>query len=1185
MIFKQFVCTPPGCIKKSLLVMKLTMIILVAGFLQVSLAANGQRVTLKERNTSIEKILKKISIQTGYDIIYNSEIFDAAAPIDISVEKASLQDVMDRCLNGLPLTYVISNKNIVIKEKEKTIVDRVTSVFTSMNVYGRVVDAETGQPLPGATVVVKEERNFTVAGAEGAFYLINVQENATIVFRYTGYKAKEVKAAKDLGLVRMEAEVGKLNEVGVTVNTGYQRIKPEQSTGAVSQLGTKEFESRVSTDFLSGLVNKLPGLMINNDVQFSSSINGATSKNNLFNVRGISTITGNQNPLIVVDGYPTELTLSMINPNEIESVTVLKDAAASTVYGVRASNGVIIIQRKQAVAGKPRFNFRSTFGLTPKDNYSRYRWDPNPVASNIAYNQDAYKNSITIDTWSALNSGANLINNPIYNVLAQQAGNIVTPSQAASKYNEMLGYDNMKDYSRLFLRTAATQTYNLNVSGGSAGALYYITANYTGNRSQQINNNNGQLMLSGRTTLSLSKRLSLELITDYLESRSNNAPVPALSSLYAFERLQDSNGLPLPVSSGSVINPYFNNTIVSQGYQDHLAYPLRDVEEISDKSKNTNNRVTANFRYKLDNGFNFSFGGIYESSQTALRHYASDKSSQARQYVNSYMQVNAPGSFTYNIPIGGYLQQQSFGTTSYTVRGQLNYDKTLGKDHSINGIIGTEIRDVSDQSSSAAYFGYNDETLLQQPVNYSAIANGAGSPRVPKTPLIYSSLFGQQYADNRYVSGFSNIVYSFRNTYSLTASARIDQSNLFGTNPKYKYKPLWSVGAAWNIDREEFMKDLTWLTKLKLRVAQGTNGNVAKMSLPRVIARAILNEYTVPFSAALTRASFANSTLRWEQTKNFNTGIDFSLFQRVNGSIDYYTKKSTDLLSTGRINPSLGSTAYINTASIRNNGIELNLHADWITKPDFNWNTGLIVARNTSKVLEVYQNLEYSPISLNDAGYLVGQPLGSLFAYRSAGLDHTGLPQVQDENGKVYPLSTTDISTLLRSANSGVIRNMGTSIPTVNAGLSNRIDIGRFYFYCMINYYGGFKVLVPRSNPNSLRPLEGTANYWKNPGEEATTDVMSLGGFASNNANLVYNYSDKYVVNGDYLALGDVTASYNFGNIPALTKAGFTQFEVKLQASNLYTVGLNKFNYSMATGSYQKSYLTPTYTIALFTNF
>ncbi|MCC8426877.1 SusC/RagA family TonB-linked outer membrane protein [Mucilaginibacter sp. UR6-11] len=1178
--------------------MKLTTLLLMAMILQVSATTLAQKVTLNEKNAPLGQIFNKISSQTGYDFLFTTTLLKGTKPVSVNVTNANLNDVLKQIFDGQPLEFSIEDKAVVVSPKQKSFLERVSSLFVvPIDVKGRVVDMVTGGPLAGATVIVKGQTKGTRTGADGAFFLPNVDENAILVISFIGYKAKEVKSSKDVGTIQMEVAVGNLQEVGVTVNTGYQRIRPEQSTGAVAQIGTKEYESRISTNFLDGLVNRLPGLMINNDVPFNSITPGSTTSTarSLFNIRGISTMSANQNPLIVIDGYPTELTIDMIDPNEIKSVTILKDAAAATVYGVRASNGVIIIERKQAVAGKARFTFRATTSITPKENYTRYRTADDESSIVLNYQKTLYSKSIDATTWSQMSTiGSNSRSpfSPVYYIIAESAAKVITPEQAANSYAALQNYNNSEDYSRLFLQPAVTQTYNLNASGGSDNALYYITGNYTGNRLSKINNDNNRISLSARSTIKLSTRLSLELTTDYQEQRFNSAPVPDISSLMPFEHLQDVNGNPVAVTSGSAVNPFYNNALMSKGLENSLYYPLIDVNEQNDKTRTANNRITANFNYNLGRGFGLSFGGIYETSKSDIRHYASANSSQAKQYIDDYIQLNTDGTLKYNIPKGGYLRQETENTSTYTTRAQLNYNKRIGQ-HSFNGILGTEVRDVINKSNLASYFGYSDETLLQQPVDYAGIVNGTTrSSFALSSPFVssYSNLFDQQYIEDRYLSGYGNMVYSFKDTYSLTGSIRVDQSNLFGTNPKYKYKPLWSVGAAWNIDKESFMQDVNWVNQLKLRAAYGFNGNVAKLSLPQAIAQYVLNTNTLPSSTALRPLSYANSSLRWEQTKNSNIGLDYHIFRNLTGSVDYYIKNSTDLLGNSLIDPTIGlSPSIINKATIRNNGIEFSLHADWIAKKNLNWNTGLVLARNTSKVLDVYQSGAYNPQTLNVLGYVKGYPVGAMFAYRDAGLNSAGYPQVQNQNGKIFQTDNNALGSpqtaILSSDTSGVTRYMGSSIPTISAGLSNRVDIGNFYIFCMINYYGGFKVRIPRPNPSAFRPLEGSGNYWKAPGDEKTTDVMSLAAFSTSaNSNNAYAYSDKYVVNGDYITLGDLTLSYSL-NSKVIKKLGFTHFEIKCQGSNLWTHGFNKSNYSASMGSFQKSYITPTYTLGIFTNF
>lgn len=1185
---------------KIFLVMKLTLILLTTFLLNVTAKSTAQTVTFSGKNVPLEKIFADVEKQTGYFILYTGKTLQSTKNVTVSAKDMALRDFLDVIFHGQPLKYTMASKTITVSTPEPVVVPPFIPTPEIVDeTISILVNDSLGKPLSGATINVINRKIAGMTDAKGMLRL-SLVEGDVLVISYIGYEQKRVVvgssilSAKSL-TVSLTPAVTTLSDVEITINTGYQRIRPEQSTGAVSQITTKEYESRVSTNFLDGLVNRLPGLMINNDVPFQSTLaDGSRSSRSLFNIRGISTMSANQNPLIVVDGYPTELTLDMIDPNEIKSVTILKDAAAATVYGVRASNGVIVIERKQAAIGKPRFSFRATTGITPHENYSRYRWDDS--ASSIVTAYQKIQNVPNEAAWGQLFTGTSLggasPKSQVYLIQAQLAAKMITPEQAAQSFAALQNYDNADDYSRLFLRNAVTQTYNLNVSGGSGNALYYITANHTRNRLSEINNNDNRTLLSARSTLRFSKKLSLELTTDYQEDNSRIAPVPALAQFSPYERFQDVNGNPAYSVNGSI--PYtYNNVIVSQGLYNQLYYPLIDVNEISTRVKTVNNKITANFNYTIGGGFDMSFGGIYETSRTDNRYLATELSSEARKYVNSYVQVNTDGSLKFNIPKGGYLEQLATNTSSYTGRAQLNYNKRIAGKHNINAILGGEIRNLVNKGNLATYFGYNDGTLLQQPADLASINTGATRGSFGFTSPFqngFGNLFDQDYTEDRFLSGYANIVYSFKNTYSLTGSVRIDQSNLFGTNPKYKYKPLWSLGAAWNIHRENFMQDVTWVRLLKLRGTYGFNGNVAKMSLPEVIALAGTNNYTSPTSPSLGLFSYANSSLRWEQTKNINLGLDYDIFRHITGTVDFYNKNSIDLMGNSQIDPTIGvSPSLINKATINNKGIEISLHADWISNRNFNWNTGFVLARNTSKVRDVYQKGDYSPQALNLLGYVKGLPVGAMFAYRYAGLDSSGYPLVLNTKGQYYyttnGLSTAPIAYAMKSDTSNIVRYMGSSIPTINAGLSNRFDIGSFYVFCMINYYGGFKVRVPRPVANTTRPQEGAGTYWKVKGDEKITDVMALNAFINSNATAVYNYADKYVVNGDYITLGDLTVSYSFDNAAFVKRAGFSHLEVKGQASNIMTFGLNSYNYSMATGSYQKGYITPTYTIAVFTNF
>lgn len=1157
---------------KILRIMKLFVFALFVFTVHASASVLAQNVTLKVENATVQQALTQLSRQTGVSIVYNESYFEGADRVNIDVNDVTLDEVLSICLGETGYGFRV-DENVVYINK---VPSQKQSPQKLVPVKGTVTD-EDGEPVPSVTVMVKGTTLGTITDSNGRFQ-IDVPVDHVLAFSFVGMQKQEVTITDkpiELLTITMKPNISELAEV--TISTGYQKIRPEQSTGSIASIGLQDLNSTVNTDnVLDALENKIPGLLLNNDIQFEG--------NNLFQIRGISTINGNKSPLVVIDGFPTELSLESINPNEIESITVLKDAAAAAIYGVRASNGVIIIERKEAQAGKLNVNFRSTFSLTPKTDYERFRWDDDVSSGMVDYMIERNQASASIlymyMTMPAL--GVMFTYPQPVIVLAEQAAGIITQEEADARYAALRSYNNTHDYQDQFLQNQTKQTYNLDISGGNKRTLYYLTVNYNTTDNENITAGGEDFRMSGRTNFTFNKWLRLKLNTDLQITKSHSSPIPDIANVYPFEHFQDENGDPAWIFSGSGINPYYNDYLMQNGLMDNMYYPLVDMNDIDNTSNNIFNRINATLLLDLGKGFNLSMGGIYEANSKETRHIAGDNSSEVKKLVNLYT-VNGNSGLEYKLPRGSYLQQNKSRGYAYTLRAQLNYNKMLAEEHALNVILGGEMRDNVNKGGNAAYFGYNDQTLLQQPVDYATITGSYVSPYYLHNVngrLSYNSLFGLSYNEDRFVSVYSSLVYSFKRRYSLTGSLRIDQSNLFGTDPKYRYKPLWSVGAAWVASDESFMEDFNWLENLKFRAALGFNGNVAKNSLPQIIAS---DGYNTHYSEQqrLSLSSPANSKLRWEQTYNMNLGLDYNIFKSVSGAVDYYVKKSTDVLARDEIDPTRGvSSAIVNRSSLRNSGLELTLHADWITRQHFNWNTGLVFSHNTSKILEVYNN-EVTPESESykyinwNTNYLEGYAIGAIFNYRYAGIDpEDGRTLIAGKDGSLKHFDEDN------EGKDDVIYR-GTSIPAYNVGLSNRFDIGNFYCYFMLNYYGGFKAKIPIPNPGVARPLEGAYAYWKEPGDELNPDMLPnitelTSGYRSYVAAL-----DRYTINGAYITLGNVVASYSFRDAKFLRKLRIADLELKAQGSKLFTYAFNKQNYSKAMGSYEKNYITPTYTFAL----
>ncbi|WAC41627.1 SusC/RagA family TonB-linked outer membrane protein [Pedobacter sp. SL55] len=488
--------------------MKLTTLLIFAVLFQVSAASNAQ-ITIVNKHITLERVFKEIQKQSGYDFFYNNDLIRNLPAVSLNLKNASVADVLDASLNGLPFQYKVVENSVVITTKPNTII-----IQKQQRKVEITISDEYNKPIPGVSVVSKNKKVVLGMTNKDGKFMADADEGDVLIFRFLGYAIKSVTVGKSQSIdVQLDPTDSSLGEV--QISTGYQYIKPEQSTGSVTVMNNKQYDSRINTtDFLTALQSRIPGLLINNDVEFEG--------NSLFQIRGISTINGNKQPLIVIDGFPTELTLASINPNEIESVTVLRDAAAATVYGVRASNGVIVIERKKAKLGKPNVGYRATLSLTPKENYERYRWDPDGANTLIEHSKELYKGiGSTAYSFMVLPTLGSLFTYPeTYAIMARNFAGIITNEEANNQFDALRSYNNAGDYADLFLRTAATQVHNIDVSGGTDNAQYFITARYNNSAANKIKNGSNLFELSARTNLKLSKRLSVELNTNFQDSES-----------------------------------------------------------------------------------------------------------------------------------------------------------------------------------------------------------------------------------------------------------------------------------------------------------------------------------------------------------------------------------------------------------------------------------------------------------------------------------------------------------------------------------------------------------------------------------------------------------------------------------------------------------------------------------------
>lgn len=1164
-------------------IMRLTSLLLLIGVLHVSARTNAQKVTIESGQITLHQAITIIEQQTGYSFIAEKSIWNKQDKIDVHIRNATVREALNTCLHGLPYTYSIEGNIIKLLNKSANPADAYLAAELPLSdIHGHVLDS-LGRPIENVTVAVKGTKRIVFTDKDGYYSLSKINDrNTVLIFSFIGYTTQEVATygKEELNITLKELN-RQLDDINVMVSTGYQTISKQRMTGAISTLDRKSFNSRITTEsILDGMQGKLAGVLINNDIQFK--------ENNLFQVRGLATMSGNATPLIVLDGYPTNLTINQINPNEIESITVLKDAAAASIYGTRASNGVIVINRIKGVKGKVNTQLISTLSITPPTNYTRFKYAPSSTYLNFNYEKFA-QNLLTINRESTYNNSTYTFNSGLQPVVQYLQGNIDSTTMI-DQLATIGRYNNASEYSRLFLRPTVNQQYYLNISGGSDNINYFIAGSFSKKNLERKNDRNSSSSISSRFTIKFNKKLSFDINEDINYNLSKTSPVPSYTSLAPYEHLVDNDGNALPVLSLSKVNPYYNRTMMTKGYLDHMVYPYKDFQIVTQNTNYLSNRISGRLNYSIKPNLIFTLFSIFELQRQQMDVYYPVNSSQARNLINAYTEVDDDGYFNYNIPKGGYANSLVSSMGAFTSRAQVTYDPVIGKNQLLNIILGGEINKAVSKTSSSYVFGYDDNTLIQSPVDYNYL-NNFYSDTYPYSylPLSIPTAFAKTYTDNRTLSGYFNLVYTYKSKYTFSGSARVDQSNLFGTNKKYKYKPLWSVGGAWLIDREDFLINSNVITALKLRFSSGFNGNVAKNSIPEVIAKYNTNLFNYSVLPSLDITSLANTQLRWEQTYNFNIGTDWTFFKKWNLSIDYYQKNASDVLGSANIDPTNGTnSAIINSANITNKGFEFALHSDWITTPKFNWNTGLILSLNSNKVTKsflsnTYRNSAGFLNNLSASQYVQGYPISTVFAYRSAGLSEQGFPVVYSPSNEVIRLGGYIPNPEDKGRN--LLQYMGSTIPKMTIGFSNRLDISNFYFYCMFNLYSGFVQRMPPLNPNVYHPFAGSENYFKKAGDQTKTDIMGIysGDYIYTSDIAVYNNLDRNVVNGSYLTLNDATMGYTFSD-KVFKPMELSNVNIKLQATNIWTVGFNKYNYSIATGNFAKRYLTPTYTIGIFAN-
>ncbi|MDQ1805028.1 SusC/RagA family TonB-linked outer membrane protein [Chryseobacterium sp. CKR4-1] len=1111
-------------------------------------ATKAQQISLNLQKATLPKAIAEIRKQTKLDFAYNEDLLQKANLITVNLKNASIGELLNKMFADQPISYEIADGIIILKEKRNnnrtSPKDTKKEPKTESNrktLKGRIVD-QNGNPLMGATIMVKGTNFVTSSDSNGFFELPDDYQNDTITISYLGYVQTET-TSKNASNIVLYANPNRIEEVSV-VASGYQSIPKERATGSFSKVDNATFNRQVSTDVISRLKGIAPSILFDE-----------RSGSPKLTIRGQATIFGNDQPLIVVDNFPYEGDINNINPNDVEDIDILKDAAAASIWGVRAGNGVIVIKTKKGRADQPMnigFTSNVTIGQKPDLNYIPQIKPTDFIdIEKMLFDKGFYDGVIG-------NTAGNSPYSPVVNILNDQKNGKLTEQQANTQIDALRSNNLRRDISKYLYQPSVKQQYALNFNGGTNKYTYYFSAGFDKNQNSEKGSGFNRITLNSNQLFRPIQNLEISAGISYNQNNQSTSNVLSMLSnmgsqlMYPYARLVDENGNPAAVIKD------FSNALKQKAFSEGLLnwdlVPLNERNYQDYKTKQSEIRINTALKYIITPFLSAEVRFQYENQIGNVRNYYDQESYFMRNLINLYTSVNN-GTVSRNIPLGGMLDNTHTELSSLNGRFQLNFDHKWGK-HQLNAIAGFEAREAKVKGNSSRLYGFDPNVGSSINVDYLSqfdLYGNGGQASIPNNNDYTETV-------DRMRSYYFNGAYNYDLRYVFSASARIDQSNLFGVNTNQKSVPLWSLGGKWNMGKEKFYH-LDWLPTLSLRSTFGYSGNLDRSITAYTTAMLTTNSINQMPAAYLLNPP--NKNLRWEKNAMWNVGVDFvAKDNRISGSIEYFGRKGTDLIGNGPIDPTTGFTSFRgNLADMKGRGLDIQINSINLQSKNFVWKTVALFSLAKDKVTKyqksttIYNFITDNSIYRNASSYspVVGRSLFGVYSYPWAGLD----PENGQARGYLENQPSSEYSLITQYLGEDPENNLvyhGAALPTHFGALRNTFNYSGLELSFNITYRFGYYF---RRNSISYSGLYsryyGHGDYysrWQKPGDELLTNVPAMLYPANNLADQYYLNSETLIDKGDHIRLHDVVLSYDFKN-RGLKNIGIKNLKVFAVASNL----------------------------------
>ena len=1181
-------CTTGAISCKINLKMRLTIFLLLLTLFRINANTYSQntKISIDVEEVSIEKVLDLIKEKTEFKIFFKNSDIPLQNKISLHVKNRRVDRILNEIFRRTNVSYRVLDKQIILVQQNKQPKIFRKGIYVApqeeLNIKGVVVDRD-GIPVSGATVLIDGTKTGVAADFDGNFEL-TVKKGAVLVIESLGFITQKltVQNAADLRIV-LEEDVEQLDEI--VVSDGYKKVAVKNFTGVATRLKLEDIKIDAVADPARLLEGKDAGVVVDN-------LSGSFGASPRIRIRGNTSINGNNNPIWVIDGVILEDNVELnqddlasgdinsligsstagLNPDDIDTFSILKDASATALYGARAKNGVILITTKKGAKGSARVTYNNSFAYRLRPRYESFNV-LNSQQELSVYSELVDKGLVDVTTAQTAESFGVL--GKYFQLRGTNEAPIGANGQLSNSYFNRYQKANTDWFKVLFKDLSLQQTHSVNISGGSDDAIYYFSLSYLDDEGQTIGDNVKRYTAKMNTKFNLSEKFSISTaitgsIRDQQAPGTNNRNLNPLTG--EFQREFDINPYSYSLSNSRSVTPYDASGEL-EFFRKNYA-PFNIIHELNNNYINidvTDITFQTDLDYKITDNVRFNTTLNYRKAITQREHVIGDDSNQANAFRADQGPLKNINPFLYQdldnlrkdpysiLPEGGINIYNEDVLDYVYIRNSITWDPKINDDNRFSILLGQEIKNTERQSREYNGIGiaYNNGYLVNtNPDAIDQLIDGS------------DQYFEISNFNDRFSGLFFNASFTHKDKYIFNGTLRYDGSNLQGKSKKARYLTNYNVSGAWNIHKEDFMT-VDWLDVLKLKATYGLSGGRGPLTSASLDLRGRVPLRPQDSESTIEIESLANDDLTFEKLKEFSVGLEFAVLRnRIAGELGYYKRNSFDLI--GEIKTSgIGGEAFKtgNYADLKIEGYEFAISSVNIKTANFKWTTNFNIGYNTEKITELKFNPRLVDLVTANGSPFTGREISALYSVRFAGLNNVGIPTFFNAENEVV----TDIDLQSREDIEKILQYEGPTQPRGAGGLSNTFTYKGFSLNANISFKFDYKIRLNGAFSNRYTDFNSLPkeliNRWRLPGDEAVTNIPAildaisiekeLNGQNGDNAYELYNNSDLRVADGSYARLRSMSLAYRVPHKFA-EKIGLASARVRLQAENLFLIYSDK---------------------------